>query len=323
MFLLKQKNISRDPDNLKVDVEVIIVKFENCLEARVKERSKSKEDQLFTSNAQSMEVVDLQDSSIRVSSKICYRPIILNVDSDMYSDSNDHTEDNLEEVTGSLRSEDHIEEVKEEYICRIECKVSHNGEEEQVEISVTEGSGKHHEDETSSKRSRDNSKESRLPWLLINNMNDWWFQVGFVLTTGINSAYVLGYSGAVMVPLGWLGGVVGLILATAISLYANALIAKLHEFGGKRHIRYLAGFVYGPKASSLTWILQYVNFFMINVGYVILTGAVMVPLGWLGGVVGLILATAISLYANALIAKLHEFGGKRHIRYLAGFVYGN
>ena len=73
------------------------------------------------------------------------------------------------------------------------------------------------------------------------------FQAGFVLTTGINSAYVLGYSGAVMVALGWVGGVVGLILATVISLYANALIAELHEIGGKRHIRYrdLAGFVYG------------------------------------------------------------------------------
>jgi hypothetical protein len=76
---------------------------------------------------------------------------------------------------------------------------------------------------------------------------DSWFQVGFVLTTGINSAYVLGYSGTIMVPLGWIGGVVGLILATAISLYANALIAMLHEFGGTRHIRYrdLAGYIYG------------------------------------------------------------------------------
>ncbi|KAF5771006.1 putative amino acid transporter, transmembrane domain-containing protein [Helianthus annuus] len=103
---------------------------------------------------------------------------------------------------------------------------------------------------------------------------DSWFQAGFVLTTGINSAYVLGYSGAVMVPLGWVGGVVGLILATFISLYANILIAKLHEFGGKRHIRYrdLAGFVYGPKAYSLTWVLQYVNLFMINVGYIMLSG---------------------------------------------------
>jgi hypothetical protein len=83
--------------------------------------------------------------------------------------------------------------------------------------------------------------------IFFNECTDSWFQVGFVLTTGINSAYVLGYSGTIMVPLGWIYGVVGLIAATAISLYANALIAKLHEFGGKRHIRYrdLAGFIYG------------------------------------------------------------------------------
>ncbi|GFS32042.1 proline transporter 2 [Actinidia rufa] len=50
--------------------------------------------------------------------------------------------------------------------------------------------------------------------------------------------------------------------------------AKLHEFGGKRHIRYrdLAGFIYGRKAYSLTWTLQYVNLFMINTGYIILAG---------------------------------------------------
>ncbi|XP_020233739.1 proline transporter 1 [Cajanus cajan] len=104
---------------------------------------------------------------------------------------------------------------------------------------------------------------------------DSWFQVGFVLTTGINSAYVLGYSGTIMVPLGWTGGVLGLILAAAISLYANALIARLHEFGGTRHIRYrdLAGFIYGSKAYSLTWTMQYVNLFMINAGYIILAGS--------------------------------------------------
>lgn len=68
-----------------------------------------------------------------------------------------------------------------------------------------------------------------------------------MLITGINSAYVLGYSGSVMVPLGWVAGVVGLILAAAISLYANTLVSHLHEIGGKRHIRYrdLAGHVYG------------------------------------------------------------------------------
>lgn len=104
--------------------------------------------------------------------------------------------------------------------------------------------------------------------------NDSWFQVGVVLSTGINSAYALGYSGTIMVPLGWAGGVVGLILSTAISLYASTLIAKLHELGGKRHIRYrdLAGFIYGPKAYSLIWALQYANLFLINIGYVILGG---------------------------------------------------
>ncbi|EPS58830.1 proline transporter, partial [Genlisea aurea] len=104
---------------------------------------------------------------------------------------------------------------------------------------------------------------------------DSWFQVGFVLTTGVNSAYVLGYSGTIMVPLGWIGGVVGLIVATAISLYANSLVAKLHQYGEVRHIRYrdLAGFIYGKKAYSLTWALQYANLFMINVGFVILAGS--------------------------------------------------
>ncbi|CAN1173865.1 Proline transporter 2, partial [Linum perenne] len=104
--------------------------------------------------------------------------------------------------------------------------------------------------------------------------SDSWFQVGFILTTGINSAYVLGYSGTIMVPLGWIPGVVGLVFATAISLYANSLVAKLHQFGGKRHIRYrdLAGFIYGKRAYSVTWGLQYVNLFMINTGYIILAG---------------------------------------------------
>ena len=63
----------------------------------------------------------------------------------------------------------------------------------------------------------------------------------------MNSAYVLGYSGSVIVPIGSIGGTCGLILAAAISLYANALLARLHEIGGKRHIRYrdLAGHIYG------------------------------------------------------------------------------
>ncbi|WVZ82193.1 hypothetical protein U9M48_029481 [Paspalum notatum var. saurae] len=103
---------------------------------------------------------------------------------------------------------------------------------------------------------------------------DPWYQVGFILTTGVNSAYVLGYSGSIMVPLGWIAGTCGLLLAAAISMYANALLARLHEVGGKRHIRYrdLAGHIYGRKIYALTWALQYINLFMINTGFIILAG---------------------------------------------------
>ncbi|KAL5973529.1 amino acid transport [Asimina triloba] len=104
--------------------------------------------------------------------------------------------------------------------------------------------------------------------------HDSWYQVAFVLTTGVNSAYVLGYAGTIMVHLGWIAGAVGLALAAAISLYANGLLAHLHEVGGKRHIRYrdLAGHIYvggvvwvshSAKADNITqwdtWVLQFVS----------------------------------------------------------------
>ncbi|XP_059317894.1 proline transporter 2-like [Lycium ferocissimum] len=103
---------------------------------------------------------------------------------------------------------------------------------------------------------------------------DSWFQVGVVLSTGINSAYALGYAGTIMVPLGWTGGVIGLVLSTLISLYASVLIAKIHEYGGKRHIRYrdLAGFMYGRAAYVIVWASQYANLFLINIGFIILGG---------------------------------------------------
>ncbi|XP_051143546.1 proline transporter 1-like [Andrographis paniculata] len=77
-----------------------------------------------------------------------------------------------------------------------------------------------------------------------------------------------------MVPLGWLGGIAALLLATLASFHANELLAKLHEHGGRRNIRYrdLAAVVYGERAYCITWAMQYVNLFMINVGYIIIAG---------------------------------------------------
>lgn len=59
-----------------------------------------------------------------------------------------------------------------------------------------------------------------------------------------------------MVPLGWVAGVIGLIIATIVSLNASVLIANLHEFGGKRHIRYrdLAGYIYGMSRKSQNYL---------------------------------------------------------------------
>ncbi|KAL6643054.1 hypothetical protein ACP70R_021235 [Stipagrostis hirtigluma subsp. patula] len=112
---------------------------------------------------------------------------------------------------------------------------------------------------------------------------DPWYQVGFVLATSVNSAYVLAYSGSIMVPLGWIGGTCGLILGAGISMYANALVAGLHEVGGKRHIRYrdLAGHIYGRKMYALTWALQYVNLFMSNTGFIILAGQALKVNRWI------------------------------------------
>nr|XP_016511965.1 PREDICTED: proline transporter 1-like isoform X3 [Nicotiana tabacum] len=63
--------------------------------------------------------------------------------------------------------------------------------------------------------------------------NDSWFQVGILLSMGVNSAYALGYSGTIMVPLGWIG----------------------------------------RTAYLLVWALQYANLVLINIGYIIMAGS--------------------------------------------------
>lgn len=66
----------------------------------------------------------------------------------------DLTEENLQEVACLSRSDDCSEEVKEECKGGVGSKVFCNDEEVQAEISVMEGSGKHHGDEPSSERSQ-------------------------------------------------------------------------------------------------------------------------------------------------------------------------
>jgi amino acid permease len=121
---------------------------------------------------------------------------------------------------------------------------------------------------------------------------DPWYQVGFVLITTTNSAYILGYSGIIMAPLGWVAGILGFIAIGLISLYANHLLARLNQIDGVRHIRYrdIAGHIYGKKMYYLTWALQHINLFMVNTGIIILAGEA--------------LKAIYTLYSNEGILKL-------------------
>nr|GEW08119.1 hypothetical protein [Tanacetum cinerariifolium] len=71
-----------------------------------------------------------------------------------HSRLDDLTEENLQEIACPSRSDDFTEEVEEDYKRGVESKVFCDDEEVQPEISVIEGSGKHHGDEPSSEQSQ-------------------------------------------------------------------------------------------------------------------------------------------------------------------------
>lgn len=121
---------------------------------------------------------------------------------------------------------------------------------------------------------------------------DPWYQVSFVLITTTNSAYILGYSGIIMVPLGWVAGILGFVAIGLLSLYANLLLASLNQIDGVRHIRYrdITDHIYGQKMYYTTWALQYINLFMVNTGIIILAGQA--------------LKAIYTLYSNQGILKL-------------------
>ncbi|RWW88839.1 hypothetical protein BHE74_00002268 [Ensete ventricosum] len=72
-----------------------------------------------------------------------------------------------------------------------------------------------------------------------------WQQVGLMLVTGFNCAYVLSFSNLMLVPLGWAWGLTCLAVVGAFAYYANWFLAGLHVIDGHRFIRYrdLMGFI--------------------------------------------------------------------------------
>ncbi|EMS60331.1 hypothetical protein TRIUR3_15438 [Triticum urartu] len=103
---------------------------------------------------------------------------------------------------------------------------------------------------------------------------DSWQQVGLLLVTGFNCAYVLSFSNLMMVPLGWGWGAACLLLLAAAAWYANWLLAGLHVVDGQRFIRYrdLMGFVFGRKMYYLTWFLQFTTLLLGSMGFILLGG---------------------------------------------------
>lgn len=84
-------------------------------------------------------------------------------------------------------------------------------------------------------------------FLFFSQWKDSWQQVGVMLVTSFNCAYVLSFSNLMLVPLGWAWGISCLIMVGAFAFYANWLLADFHIIDEYRFIRYrdLMGYVFG------------------------------------------------------------------------------
>ncbi|XP_072964259.1 proline transporter 1-like isoform X2 [Typha angustifolia] len=103
---------------------------------------------------------------------------------------------------------------------------------------------------------------------------DSWQQVGLLLVTGFNCAYVLSFSNLMLVPLGWAWGLTCLVVMGAFTIYANWLLAGQHVIDGQRFIRYrdLVGFHFGRRMYYTTWFLQFTTILLGNMGFILLGG---------------------------------------------------
>ncbi|KAJ0554695.1 putative amino acid transporter, transmembrane domain-containing protein [Helianthus annuus] len=99
-------------------------------------------------------------------------------------------------------------------------------------------------------------------------------QLGLLLITSFNCGYILSFSNLMLVPLGWIWGVISLILVGLITFYANWLLAEFHFVDGKRFIRYrdLMGHLFGRKMYYVTWVLQFSILILGNMGFLLLGG---------------------------------------------------
>ncbi|KAF3337241.1 proline transporter 2-like protein [Carex littledalei] len=104
--------------------------------------------------------------------------------------------------------------------------------------------------------------------------NDSWQQVGLLLVTSFNCAYVLSFSNLMLAPLGWYWGLTCLVIIAAFAAYANWLLAGFHVINDRRFIRYrdLMGYIFGNRMYYVTWYLQFTTLILGSMGFILLGG---------------------------------------------------
>eukprot|EP00252_Welwitschia_mirabilis_P022471 TRINITY_DN6082_c0_g1_i2.p1 TRINITY_DN6082_c0_g1~~TRINITY_DN6082_c0_g1_i2.p1 ORF type:complete len:419 (-),score=52.48 TRINITY_DN6082_c0_g1_i2:359-1615(-) len=105
--------------------------------------------------------------------------------------------------------------------------------------------------------------------------HDPWYQLGVLLAVGFNSGYNLSYPNLVLKNMGWTWGSISMVVVAILSFYANCFLAKMHILDDRRFIRYrdLAGYAFGTKMCYLISCLQFLNFILGNMGYLLLAGS--------------------------------------------------
>lgn len=101
-----------------------------------------------------------------------------------------------------------------------------------------------------------------------------WYEVGYTMTTAVAGPALLGLPFAMSL-LGWVGGTVALLAGWATTLYTSYIVASLHDWDGRRHVRYrdLAESIFGKWwGRGLIWPCQWANLIGGNISIFIQAG---------------------------------------------------
>ena len=98
--------------------------------------------------------------------------------------------------------------------------------------------------------------------------------MGYHMTTAVAGPALMGLPFA-MALMGWVPGMIALLLGYVVTLYTSYIVANLHDWDGKRHVRYrdLAESIFGVYwGRGLIWPCQWANLIGGNISIFIQAG---------------------------------------------------